>query len=70
LLDSKDFVFSGRTAEEEVSFVLLFLFFEDFLLGALGGAAEQLATATAGAFLSIPGRRERKEFSPQTSENT
>jgi hypothetical protein len=57
-LDSKDFILSGRTAEEEVSFVLFFLFFEDFLRGALGGAAEQLATATAGAFLSMPRWRE------------
>jgi hypothetical protein len=70
LLDSRDFIFSGRTTEEEVSSTFPFLFFEDFPLGALRGAAEQLATATAGAFFSIPGRRERKEFSPQTSVNT
>jgi hypothetical protein len=44
LLDSRDFVFTGQTTEEEVSSMLPFLFFEDFLLGALRGAAEQLAT--------------------------
>jgi hypothetical protein len=53
LLDSRDFVFSKQT-EEEVSFTFPFLFFEDFPLGALRGAAEQLAIATAGAFFSIP----------------
>jgi hypothetical protein len=70
LLDSRDFVFSGRTTEEDVSSVFPFPFFEDFPLGALRGAAKQLATATAGAFFSMPGQQERKEFSPQTSVNT
>jgi hypothetical protein len=70
LLDSRDFVFSGRTAKEEVSSVIPFLFFEDFPLGGMRGAAEQLATPTVGAFFSMPGRREQKEFSPQTYENT
>jgi hypothetical protein len=58
LLDFIDFVLSGQTVVEEVSSMLLFPFLEDLLQGALGGAAEQLATATAGAFLSTPGRRE------------
>jgi hypothetical protein len=70
LLDSRDLVFSRQTAEEDILSVSPFPFFEDFLLGAFRGAAEQLATATAGAFTTMPGRRERKDFSPQTSENT
>jgi hypothetical protein len=37
-----------------------FPFFEDFLLGAFRGAAEQLATATAGAFTTMPGRESGK----------
>jgi hypothetical protein len=54
LLDSKDLVFVGQTAGEEVSLMLLlaFSFFEALFLLALGGAAEQTATAIAGIFLS------------------
>jgi hypothetical protein len=46
--------------EEEISHASLFPFpfFEDFLLGALGGPAEQTATTTAGIFLSTLGGRE------------
>jgi hypothetical protein len=44
--------------------------FEDLLLGALMGVAEQLATATAGIFSLRPERRELKDLSPQTLENT
>jgi hypothetical protein len=43
---------------------------EDFLLGALGGVTEQLATATAGILSLRPWRREGKHLSAQTSENT
>jgi hypothetical protein len=46
------------------------LFFEDLLLEAFKGAAEQLATATAATFTRRPGRRDRKDLSPQISENT
>jgi hypothetical protein len=70
LLDSRDLVFSGRTVEEDVSSVFPLPFFEDLLLEAFRGAAEQLATTTAGIFIGMPGRRDRKDLSPQTSENT
>jgi hypothetical protein len=70
LLDSRDRVFSGQIVEEDVSFVSPLLFFEDILREAFKGAAEQLATTTAGTFTIRPGRRDRKDFSPQTSENT
>jgi hypothetical protein len=53
-----------------VSPVLIFLFFEDFLRGPSGGAAEQLAIATAEAFLSTPAWRERKAVSAPSYENT
>jgi hypothetical protein len=56
--------------EDVVSSVFPLLFFEDLLLGAFKGAAEQLATATAGIFTVGPGRREQKDFSPQILENT
>jgi hypothetical protein len=46
------------------------LLFEDLLLGAFKGAAEQLATATAGIFDLWPGCREQNDLSPQTSKNT
>jgi hypothetical protein len=70
LLDSRDLVFLGQTVEEDVSSVSPLPFFEDLLLGAFKGAAEQLATTIARTFTRIPGRRDRKDFSPQTSENT
>jgi hypothetical protein len=47
-----------------------FLFFEDERLDVFRGPDEQLATTTAGALFLIPGRRERKDLSPQTSEKT
>jgi hypothetical protein len=40
------------------------LILEDLLLGAFGGAAKQLVTATAGIFNLRPGRQERKNLSP------
>jgi hypothetical protein len=46
------------------------LLFEDLFLGAFKGAVEQLATATAGIFNLRPWRRERKDLSPHTLENT
>jgi hypothetical protein len=55
---TRDLVFSGHTTEGDVPSPHPFLFFEDVLLEAFEGAAEQLATATAGAFTLIPGRRE------------
>jgi hypothetical protein len=56
--------------EEEVSTALLLHFFEDLLRGALGGAAEELATTTMGTFLSTPGGQEWRAFSAPSSENT
>jgi hypothetical protein len=70
LLDLRDLVFSRRTVEEDVSSVSHFPFFEDLLLGAFKGVAEQLSMATAGTFTGTPGRRDRKDLSPQNSENT
>jgi hypothetical protein len=69
-LDSRDLVFSGQTVEEDVSSVSPLPFFEDLLLEAFKGAAEQLATAIAGTFTGRLGRRDRNDLSPQTSENT
>jgi hypothetical protein len=46
--DSRDFVFEGTTPEDVVSSAIEGPLLEDLLLGALGGAAEQLATTTAG----------------------
>jgi hypothetical protein len=69
-LDSRDQVFSGQTVEEDVSYVSPLPFFEDLLREAFKGAAEQLAAATAGTFTVSHGRRDRKDFLPQTSENT
>jgi hypothetical protein len=48
--------------EEEMSptSFIPFLFLEDFPLGALGGAAEQVATTTAETFLLTLGGRERR----------
>jgi hypothetical protein len=48
--DSRDLVFAGWTLEDIVSSIINVLLFEDLLLGAFKGAAEQLATATAGIF--------------------
>jgi hypothetical protein len=56
--------------EEEVLPALLLPFFEDFFRGALGGAAEQLATATAGTFFSKLGGREQRAVSVPSSKNT
>jgi hypothetical protein len=47
-----------------------FSFLRKFSSGAFRGVAEQLATTIAGTFTTTPGRRERKDFSPHTSENT
>jgi hypothetical protein len=48
--DSKDHVLEGLTPEEVLSPTADRPHFEDFLRGAFIGAAEQLATATAGIF--------------------
>jgi hypothetical protein len=69
-VDSRDLVLEGWTPEEVLSSITDGPRFEDLLLGALIGAAEQLATATAGTFNLRPGRRELKDLSPQTSVNT
>jgi hypothetical protein len=63
-------VFSGQTTAEGVPSSLPFLFFDDDLLEIFEGSGEQLATAIAGVLVLIPGRRERKDLSPQTSEKT
>jgi hypothetical protein len=69
--DSRDLVLEGLTPEEVPSPTDDDeLRFEDLIRGALMGAAEQLATATAGTFSLGPGPRELKDLSPQTSENT
>jgi hypothetical protein len=72
LLDSKDLVFAGQIAEEEVSPTLLlsFSFFEALLLRALEGATEQTSTATARIFLSTPGGRDRRAVSVPSYEKT
>jgi hypothetical protein len=56
--DSRDFVLEGTTPEDVVSSAIVRLLLEHLLLGALGGAAEQLATATAGIFSLRHGRQE------------
>jgi hypothetical protein len=56
--------------EEDVSSMFPLPFCEDLLLGAFKGAAEQLATTTAGTLTGILGQRDRKDLSPQISENT
>jgi hypothetical protein len=68
--DSRDLVLEGLTPEEVPSLTDDEPRFEDLIRGALMGAAEQLATATAGTFSLGPGPRELKDLSPQTSENT
>jgi hypothetical protein len=68
--DSRDLVFAGWRLEDVVSSIINVLLFEDLLLGACKGTAEQLATAMAGIFNLRPGRREQNDLSPQTSENT
>jgi hypothetical protein len=55
--------------EEDVSSVSPLPFFEDHLLGAFKGAAEQLATATTGILTGMPGRQDQKDLPPQISEN-
>jgi hypothetical protein len=68
--DSKDLVLEGWMPEEVLSSTVDGPRFKDFLRGAFIGAAEQLATATAGTFNLRPGRRELKDLSPQISVNT
>jgi hypothetical protein len=68
--DSSDLVLEGFTPEEAPSLAGDELRFDDLIRGALIGAAEQLATATAGTFNLGPGPRELKNLSPQTSEKT
>jgi hypothetical protein len=68
--DSRDLVLEGLTPEEVPSPTDDEPRFEDLIRGALMGAAEQLATVTAGTFSLGPGPRELKDLSPQTSENT
>jgi hypothetical protein len=68
--DSSDLVLEGFTPEEVPSVAGDKLRFDDLIRGALIGAAEQLATATAGTFNLGPGPRELKNLSPQTSEKT
>jgi hypothetical protein len=70
LVDSRELVFVGCTLEDVVSSVFTLLFVEDLLLKAFRGAAKQLATATHGIFTRGARQRERKDFSPQISENT
>jgi hypothetical protein len=48
--------------EEDVLSVSPLPFFEDVLLWASRGAAEQLATATAKAFTKTPGGQDEKIF--------
>jgi hypothetical protein len=60
--DSKDLVLEGWTPKEVLSSTVDGPRFEDFLRGAFIGAAEQLATATAGTFNLRPGRRELKDL--------
>jgi hypothetical protein len=68
--DSRDLVLEGLTPEEVPSLTDDEPRFDDLIRGALIGAAEQLATATAGTFSLGPGPRELKDLSPQTLENT
>jgi hypothetical protein len=68
--DSRDLVLEGLAPEEVPSPTDDEPRFEDLIHGVLMGAAEQLATATAGTFSLGPGPRELKDLSPQTSENT
>jgi hypothetical protein len=68
--DSKDLVLEGLTPEEVLSLTADEPRFEDLIRGALIGAAEQLANASAGTFSLGPELRELKDFSPQTSVNT
>jgi hypothetical protein len=68
--DSRDLVLEGLTPEEVPSLADDEPRFDDLIRGALIGAAEQLATATAGTFNLGPEPRELKNLSPQTSENT
>jgi hypothetical protein len=68
--DSRDLVFACWTLEDVVSSIINVLLFEDILLRAFMGAAEQLAIATADIFNLRSGRWERNDLSPQTSENT
>jgi hypothetical protein len=53
--DSRDLVLEGWTPVEVVSSAIDGPLFEDILLGALMGAAEQLATTTAVIFSLRPG---------------
>jgi hypothetical protein len=66
--DSRDLVLEGLTPEEVPSLADDEPLFDDLIRGALIGAAEQLATTTAGTFNLGPGPRELKNLSPQTSE--
>jgi hypothetical protein len=50
--------------KEVLSLIAVEPCFEDLLRGAFIGAAEQLATATAGTFNLGPGLRELKDLSP------
>jgi hypothetical protein len=68
--DSRDLVFKGFTPEQVPSTAGDEPRFDDLMRGALIGAAEQLATATAGSFSLGPGARELKNLSPQISEKT
>jgi hypothetical protein len=68
--DSRDLVLEGLTPKEVLSLTDDEPRFEDLIRGALMGAAEQLATATAGTFSLGPGPRELKDLSQQTSVNT
>jgi hypothetical protein len=56
LQDSRDLVLFEEASPTAFT---PFLFFEDFPLEALGGAVEQVATATALSFLLTPRGRER-----------
>jgi hypothetical protein len=68
--DSRDLVLDDLTLKEVPSLTDDEPRFEDLIRGASMGAAEQLATATAGTFILGPGPRELKDLSPQASENT
>jgi hypothetical protein len=60
--DSSDLVLGGFTPKDVPSVAGDELRFDDLLRGALMGAAEQLATATAGTFNLGPGPRESKNY--------